>query len=163
MFRTDTPVTDPANQARIEGVLGTGGHAPPRGRHPQPVRPGRPGPDQPGGTIAYATIQLDDTSENIPVADAKKLLDTAKAASTTGFEVEAGGMVIGRAEAAAPGPAEAIGLVAAMIILLVAFGSVIAMGLPIVTALFGIGIGYAVISLLSRWWWCPRSGRSWPP
>src|SRR5207248_3041471 len=45
---------------------------------------------------------------------------------------------------------EAIGILAAVIILLVAFGSVIAMGLPIVTALFGIGIGFGVISFLSH-------------
>ena len=45
-----------------------------------------------------------------------------------------------------------------IIILLVAFGSVIAMGLPILTALFGIGIGFAVVSLLSHWLIVPSFG-----
>ncbi len=55
-------------------------------------------------------------------------------------------------------PAKGIGILAAIIILLVAFGSLIAMGLPIVTALFGIGVGVAVVSLLSRWLIVPSFG-----
>ena len=45
---------------------------------------------------------------------------------------------------------EAIGLILAMIILLVAFGSLLAMGLPIATALFGIGCGVAVVQLVAN-------------
>ena len=37
-----------------------------------------------------------------------------------------------------------------LIILLVAFGSVLAMGLPIITALFGIGCGFAMASWATR-------------
>ena len=45
---------------------------------------------------------------------------------------------------------EAVGILAAVLILLLAFGSLLAMGLPIMTALFGIGIGLAVVTLLAR-------------
>ncbi len=45
---------------------------------------------------------------------------------------------------------EVIGILAAVLILLLAFGSVLAMGLPIMTALFGIGIGLAIVTLLAR-------------
>ena len=45
---------------------------------------------------------------------------------------------------------EAIGILAAILILLLAFGSLLAMGLPIMTALFGIGIGLAIVTLLAR-------------
>ena len=45
---------------------------------------------------------------------------------------------------------EAIGLLAAVIVLLLAFGSVVAMGLPIVTALFGLGITLGCIGLVAR-------------
>ena len=47
-------------------------------------------------------------------------------------------------------PSEVIGILAAVFILLIAFGSVLAMGLPIMTALFGIGTGLAVVTLLAR-------------
>ena len=45
---------------------------------------------------------------------------------------------------------EVIGILAAVVILLIAFGSVLAMGMPIMTALFGIGIGLACVNLLAR-------------
>ena len=48
------------------------------------------------------------------------------------------------------GPAEFIGILAAIVILLVAFGSLLAMGLPILVALFGIGIGLGLVQLLSH-------------
>ncbi len=48
------------------------------------------------------------------------------------------------------GPAELIGILAAIVILLVAFGSLLAMGLPILVALFGIGIGLGLVQLLSH-------------
>jgi RND superfamily putative drug exporter len=48
------------------------------------------------------------------------------------------------------GPAELIGILAAIVILLVAFGSLLAMGLPILVALFGIGIGLGFVELLSH-------------
>ena len=41
----------------------------------------------------------------------------------------------------------AIGLLAAIIILLLAFGSVVAMGLPIITALFALGVGLSLVTL----------------
>ena len=48
------------------------------------------------------------------------------------------------------GASEYVGVLAAVIILLIAFGSVIAMGLPIMTALFGIAIGFGVLDFISR-------------
>ena len=61
-----------------------------------------------------------------------------------------GGQAIGLVAGAKPGPAEGIGILAAIIIMLLAFGSVVAMGLPIITALFGIAVAFAVLDLLSH-------------
>jgi RND superfamily putative drug exporter len=51
---------------------------------------------------------------------------------------------------AAPGSSEGIGVTAAILIMLLAFGSVVAMGLPIITALFGLGIGIALLELVTH-------------
>jgi len=51
---------------------------------------------------------------------------------------------------------EGLGLLAAVVVLLVAFGSVVAMGLPIATALLGIGIGVSLISVLARFMSTPE-------
>src|SRR5205085_2125696 len=67
-----------------------------------------------------------------------------------GVQFEATGGPLEKAEQAGFGAAEGIGLLAAVIILLVAFGSLLAMGLPIVTALFGIGIGISLIGLIGH-------------
>src|SRR5205085_11762105 len=48
------------------------------------------------------------------------------------------------------GFATGVGLLAAMVVLLISFGSVLAMGLPIVTALLGLGAGLGVIGLGSH-------------
>lgn len=48
------------------------------------------------------------------------------------------------------GRASALGLAAAIVVLLIAFGSFIAMGLPVVTALLGLGTGFGAIALASQ-------------
>ena len=51
---------------------------------------------------------------------------------------------------------EILGVLAAIVILLIAFGSVLAMGLPIVTALFGLGVGIAVMGIASNGFTIPE-------
>jgi len=102
------------------------------------------------GTIAFAPLFLDIRSSDLPRDLAEELKLLADITDTEQVTVEAGGPVIELAEEAEPGGSELIGLSAAIIILLIAFGSLLAMGLPIVTALFGIGVGLATISLLGH-------------
>src|SRR6266536_2582431 len=61
-----------------------------------------------------------------------------------------GGPVVDLAETPHGGSSEGVGVAAAAIVLLISFGSVLAMGLPIVTALFGIGSGLALIALIGH-------------
>ena len=61
-----------------------------------------------------------------------------------------GGDVVDLAETPYGGPTEASACVAAAIVLLIAFGSLLAMGLPVVTALLGIGAGLSLIALLGH-------------
>ncbi len=99
------------------------------------------------GKIAYAEIQFDVQANDVPVDLAQHMRDVVKKANTPGVQIELGGsMFTDQTQPAS----EAIGILAAVIILLVAFGSVLAMGLPIMTALFGIGIGLAIVTLLAR-------------
>ena len=72
-----------------------------------------------------------------------------------GLEVEFGGQVFQQMEMPA---SEVLGLLAAVVVLLVAFGSVIAMGLPIGTAIMGLGAGMAIVGLLSKGMSVPEFG-----
>ena len=64
-----------------------------------------------------------------------------------GLNVEIGGAALAEFE---PPESELIGLAFAIVILILAFGSVLAMGLPIGVALFGVGIGVGIITLLTN-------------
>ena len=57
-----------------------------------------------------------------------------------------------------PGSSESIGIFAAIVIMLVAFGSVVAMGLPILIALVGVGIGFALVDFASHVFTIPSFG-----
>jgi RND superfamily putative drug exporter len=99
------------------------------------------------GTIAYAELNFEDrTYEDYqPIAD--DVVALTEDVDVEGLRVENGGDIF--AEQYEPG-SEQIGLLGAIIILLIAFGSVLAMGLPIMTALFGIGTGIALVGLAAR-------------
>ncbi len=64
--------------------------------------------------------------------------------------MELGGQAIEQVEQTSVGSATAVGLVAAIVILLIALGSFVAMGLPILSALLGLGVGLGLIGLASR-------------
>ena len=97
------------------------------------------------GTIAFAELDLADRSEQKYSDAAGQVRSLVEGVHVPGVHVALGGNVFSTDNG---GASEAIGLVAAMVILLIAFGSVLAMGLPILTALFGIGTGTALVLAL---------------
>ncbi|HWS46772.1 MAG TPA: MMPL family transporter [Acidimicrobiia bacterium] len=99
------------------------------------------------GKIARAEIQFDVQSNDVPVALAAHMRSLVEHANTPSLQVELGGSMF--TDQTQP-KSELIGILAAMLILLIAFGSLLAMGLPIMTALFGIGTGLAIVTLLAR-------------
>src|SRR2546427_953485 len=101
----------------------------------------------PDGTIAKMTVQYNQRAIDVPKSSAQALLDLREQVSRPGFQVEAGGIIVQRAERQPPTSTEFIGISAAIVILLIAFGSVAAMGLPIVTALLGLGSGFFLVGL----------------
>ncbi len=111
-------------------------------------------------TIALATVRFDTEARDLPGHTYGDLKVATSAARDAGLQVDYGGELPQHVERPSASSAEAIGLLAAMVILLFAFGSVIAMGLPIGTALFGLGFGIAVITLLSAFMDIPSSAEA---
>ncbi len=101
------------------------------------------------GHVGFAVVQLDVPASRFPVEAATTMLEASEAANAAGVHVELGGQAISAAEAGSLG-SEIPGLVIAAVILFVAFGSLVAMGLPLATALVGVGIGMAGGTLLAR-------------
>jgi putative drug exporter of the RND superfamily len=97
------------------------------------------------GRTAYVDVTYDlDKLTTTQLHDAEAVIDEARVG---GVQVELTGALAGL-EQAAPS-SELIGVGVAVIVLLVAFGSVVAMGLPIVTAIAGILVGAAAVGVLS--------------
>ncbi len=104
----------------------------------------------PDGTIAFATVNFDERADALSKAAVDKVITTAQSARSATLDVQLGGQAIEQAQQASLGFATLVGIGAAILILLISFGSFTAMGLPIATALFGLGAGIGVINLASH-------------
>jgi putative drug exporter of the RND superfamily len=106
------------------------------------------------GQIAFATVVFDKKANLLPKSAPERVVKVAQEAAisdpTHPLEIELGGQAIEMTEQAGFGISTAVGLLAAIVVLLLTFGSLIAMGLPIVTALFGLGTGLGAIALFTH-------------
>jgi RND superfamily putative drug exporter len=100
--------------------------------------------------IAFATVVFDEKANLLPTSAAERVVKVARAADQPGLQVELGGQAIETTDKPGFGVSLAVGLLAAIVVLLLTFGSVVAMGLPIVTALFGLGTGLGAIALFTH-------------
>ncbi|MHB1568575.1 MAG: MMPL family transporter, partial [Solirubrobacteraceae bacterium] len=98
---------------------------------------------------AFATVNYDRRANNLPDATGKPVLSAiAKVQrATPGVELAAGGQVIEQAEGFNIGPATSVGVAAALVILLLTFGSLWAAGMPLITAGLGLVTGIALVGL----------------
>ncbi|MEU6378832.1 MMPL family transporter [Streptomyces sp. NPDC046909] len=102
------------------------------------------------GTIAYASVTLDGKTEDVPKEDVAAIIDTARDIATEHLQVEVGGEAARNAEDKEAPTAELAGVVAALVILVLLFGSLLAASLPLITALFAVGGAIGLIALASH-------------
>ncbi len=100
-------------------------------------------------TVAYAQILYDRGAREVTKSQIEDLIATGQPALAAGLDVGFGGQVVERQEPEPARTSEVVGLVVAVVVLLIAFGSVIAMGAPLIGALLGVGVGMLLISLLA--------------
>ncbi len=101
-------------------------------------------------TIGYIAVTLNISSSDTTTADAQKILDATKPATQAGLKASVGGYVGQKLSRPSTESSEALGLAAAVIILLIAFGTVTAMLLPIITAVIGLVITLAIVTLIGH-------------
>ena len=147
VFEAPAGITDPAANAKIADILA----------HVAAI-PGIASIDSPleqtrlisrDGTIARAEVNWSTLAAKIKKSDYEKFIKIVDDWKDPALRVEAGGRVV-EANDQQPFGNEFIGLAFAVLILLVAFGSVIAMGLPLGASIFGLGAGFSVIGLAAR-------------
>ena len=147
-IRSSGPITSPAVRAQVTSALTPFERAAHVTAVSNPYQV--PGQISSDGHIAFATVQFNVASTKIPNSEALALMNDARAASGHGVTFRLGGDVVNLAETPYGGTTEGIGIGAAAIVLLIAFGSLLAMGLPVVTAVLGIGAGLSLIALLGH-------------
>jgi RND superfamily putative drug exporter len=98
------------------------------------------------GRIAYATVAYPVSVDKVTAAAKKALLDSGGAAKSVGIDVNFGGQVVSPNNVT---DSEGIGILIAFVVLLASFGSIVAAGIPLLSALVGVGIGLAGILALS--------------
>ena len=151
VWRTSTgSVTDAAVQTRMQQVLDQVAASPSVAGVRSPYTPAGAAQLSADGKTAYATIQFTTLANALPKPDVQHVISLAAAARTTGLQVELGGQAIESVNKVSLSSSTAIGLVAAAIIILLAFGSLFAMVLPLLTAGVALGTMTFCIDLLSH-------------
>lgn len=150
VFKADQGVTDPAVQTAMRALLAEL-DAEDDITIIDPYGPAGAQQISADGTVAFATANFAPDTEStrgsllLMEDEMAGLVDAARA--IPGLEVEFGGEVFA---VFAPPESELLGLAFAIVVLIAAFGSVLAMGLPIAVALAGVGTGAGLILLLTR-------------
>jgi putative drug exporter of the RND superfamily len=98
--------------------------------------------------IAYVPVYLGTGPGELSEDEAQSVLDAGAPAEAAGLEVSVGGYVGQQLSKPSTEQSDAIGLAAAVIILLFAFGTATAMALPIVSAVIGLASALSIIRLL---------------
>jgi RND superfamily putative drug exporter len=138
-------VNNPTVRARIEALLGKVAKAASVASVRSPYTATGAGQVSRDGKTAYATIVFTKLAPQLPKPDVAHVIDLVKGAGRPGLEVEIGGQAIEQATETPPSDSEAIGIVAAALIILVAFGSLLGMALPLITA--GVALGTAIFGI----------------
>lgn len=146
----DGSVTDSDVRQRIEPMLDEVARQPDVGSVTSPYDPAGATQISADGSIAYAQVTFTKQAEELAVPDIEHVIDIAQAAETDGLQVELGGQAIAMTEGDPGGLTEGVAIIAAAVVLLVAFGSLFAMLLPVLNAIFAVGTGLMLVTLLSH-------------
>jgi RND superfamily putative drug exporter len=108
------------------------------------VSPFQSGSISKDGRTGIATVSYTEQSTSLSQADKDVLESAPEAARDAGLRVEIGGDVL--QEVPGTGSSELLGILVAIVVLVITFGSLLAAGMPLLTALIGVGIGVSAIT-----------------
>ena len=102
----------------------------------------------PDGSVAFSTVTFKTGMDDVVTSDAKALLDIVKTANSDAVQIGASGDILQFAGQEPPS-SELFGILVAIVILLIAFGSIIAAGMPIVVAVIGLAAGQMLVLMVA--------------
>ncbi len=142
-------LTDPAVRTQVEAMLAKVGALSDVASVASPYGPNGAAQISKSGQVAFANVVLTKQGEKVSIAAAKRFVKTAQAGAKSGVEVEVQGQVAKAASQKSVSSA-GFGAIAALVVLLLVFGSFLAAVLPLVTAGVALGSAVALISLFSH-------------
>ncbi len=151
-------VRTPAVRAEITAMLGRVAAAPAVASVISPYSARGAGQVSRNGTIAYATVVFDAPQSSLPVPDVTRVVHLAEAARAPGVQVDIGGPAVENALRPSVGISAGVGVLAAAIVLFIAFGSLLAMLLPLIIAIAALVPGLMTAGLLSHVVSIPSAG-----
>ena len=101
-------------------------------------------------STGYLSVITSVNPNTLSIAQAQKIIDGADPAKAAGLEVQTGGQLGQKVSTPSTESSELIGIIAAMLILTFTFGTIVAMVLPILTAIFALASTLAIIRLLGH-------------
>ncbi|MET7931474.1 MMPL family transporter [Streptomyces sp. NPDC005349] len=137
-------ITDPAAKAEVNRLVAALGKGSQVAGVADPYKANAVSKD---GTTAYASVTYKVISTELTDKTHDALTDATDKTRAEGFTVETGGDAV-QAEQEMGGSAELIGIAVSAVVLVITFGSLIAAGLPLLTAIIGVGIGVSGIAAL---------------
>ncbi|HET6168092.1 MAG TPA: MMPL family transporter [Marmoricola sp.] len=102
------------------------------------------------GTLGLVDVSLVGEQGSAPSSTYQEIVDVANAQASSDLQVELAGKGIRKLERGGGGPAEGVGILAALVILVLMFGSFLAASLPLITAVFAVGSTLGLAALLSH-------------
>ena len=158
VWRASGGADAPAVRARITAMLGRVAAAPAVASVISPYSARGAAQVSRNGQIAYATVVFDAPQASLPGPDVTRVVHLAEAARAAGLQVDIGGPAVENALRPSVGISAGVGVVAAAIVLFIAFGSLLAMLVPLVIAIAALVSGLMTTGLLSHAVTIPSSG-----
>lgn len=101
--------------------------------------------------IGFATVHFNGSARDLPKEEIKNIVNISKSYETTDLKINLSGAVIKLANAVEPSSSEMIAILAAFLVLLYTFGSLVATMVPIIVAVFALAVGSALVGMTSNW------------
>jgi putative drug exporter of the RND superfamily len=144
-----TKVTDPQVEQQIKTALAGVAALPHVVKVTSPYDAGATDQISPDGTVAFATVALDQDAQFLSIPFAKQFVEAATKGSGNGVDVAVSGQLAERGNQPSVGGV-GLGILTAGIVLFLVFGSLLAMAMPLASALVALGTAISVIGLVSH-------------
>jgi putative drug exporter of the RND superfamily len=150
VMHSPDPLTSGQNSGSIARLVSAVRSLPHVSSVTSPLAPGGRHQLSADSRTGFAVVQFNMNQVDLPNSAALDVIHTALGFAHPGLQVAVGGAPADNVVSAAPGSSEGIGITAAIVIMLLAFGSVVAMGLPLLIALIGVGLGFGIVDAASH-------------